>query len=283
MTLHMRSVQTANTTPAGRVLFQSGPGRPEREWFTYRATTAGGGAPILVVVHGIAANPAEYAFRMVEAAERRGLVVIAPLFAKGAYGQYQQVIDPRSGVRSDLALLDIVATVAKTTGANARTINLFGVSGGAQFVHRFAMLHPERVAAAGCAAAGWYTLPDPQAPWPLGLGSHPVEGATFDPAFLDVPFHLFVGERDIERDGSLRQSEDLDRTQGMNRLERARTWLKAMEAAGAAPTLTLLPDTGHFLGRAFERRGLAELILNQIGLPATSPADFQDLAQETKP
>lgn len=283
MTLHMRPVQSAQTTPPGRVLFQSGPGRPEREWFAYRATTAGAGAPILVVVHGIAANPAEYAFRMVEAAERRGLVVIAPLFAKGSYGQYQQVVDPRSGVRSDLALLDIVAAVAKATGAKGETFHLFGVSGGAQFVHRFTMLHPERVATAGLAAAGWYTLPDPEAAWPQGLATHPVEAGEFDPAYLDVPYHLFVGERDIERDGSLRQSEELDRTQGGNRLERARTWINAMQAAGARASLTLLPDTGHFLGRAFERRGLAELILNQIGLPATSPAAFTDFAQETNP
>lgn len=281
MTVHMRSVQTNNATPAGRVLFQSGPGRPEREWFVYRATTAGAGAPILVIIHGIASNPAEYAFRMVEAAERRGLVVVAPLFAKGAYGQYQQVVDPRSGARADLALLDIVAAVAKATGANAKTFHLFGVSGGAQFVHRFTMLHPERVAAAGLAAAGWYTLPDPDAAWPLGQATHPVEAGEFDPAYLDVPYHLFVGERDIERDGSLRQSEALDLTQGMNRLERARTWVSAMTSAGAKATLTLLPETGHFLGRAFERRGLAELILNQIGLAATSPQAAHDHVQET--
>jgi pimeloyl-ACP methyl ester carboxylesterase len=38
---------------------------------------------------------------------------------------------------------------------------LSGHSGGAQFVQRYALAHPERVAASVLSSAGWYTFPNP--------------------------------------------------------------------------------------------------------------------------
>ncbi|MBX7247988.1 MAG: hypothetical protein K1X35_02945 [Caulobacteraceae bacterium] len=277
----MRPIQTSHATPPGRVLYQSQPGEPGREWFVYRPASARPGGPLLVVVHGIACNPAEYVFRMADAAERRGVVVAAPLFAKGAYGQYQQVIDPRSGVRADLALLDIITEVARATDADDERVHLFGVSGGAQFAHRFAMMHPEAVASVGLAAAGWYTFPDAEQAWPLGLAGHPLGVEGVDPAFLDLPWRVFVGERDVERDVSLRKSDALDTLQGRDRLQRARAWVEAMRARGADVSLTLIPDTGHALGRAFERRALADLILDPVA-PELSGAPLKAVPQETR-
>src|SRR5690606_34766550 len=107
----------------------------------------------------------------------------------------------RSGVRSDQALMRIVDSVAASTGADGSRLHLFGYSGGAQFAHRFAMLHPERTAAAVVGAAGWYTFPDASLPYPLGIGpSEAFPGLQFDPrAFARTRFVVLIGEKDSRR------------------------------------------------------------------------------------
>lgn len=165
----------------GRVVYQAIPGSPVREYFVYVPHHADAHSPVIVLVHGIARNAVEHVFRFRGEADRSGAILIAPHFAKDAYSQYQQVVDPRSGIRADLALFDVLDAVASQTGVSLERIHLFGFSGGAQFAHRFMMLHPERVAAVAIAAAGWYTLPAPSLQYPYGIGTHPLPGRSFAP------------------------------------------------------------------------------------------------------
>lgn len=268
-----RSV-SAPRWPHGRVVFQSLDGVPVREYFLYIPHGAGSTSPIVVLVHGIARNAAEHVFRFRSVAEQAGVILVAPLFSSKSYGQYQQVVDRDSGVRADLALFDILETVATETAAPIDSFYLFGFSGGAQFAHRLMMLHPQRIAAVAVAAAGWYTLPHSGLRYPFGIASNPIPGGCFDPeAFLAVPRHVLVGDQDVSRDESLRRTRKLDRLQGKTRLARARSWFDAMEhssherAVCVAPgSFTLLPGTAHNFTEATERHGLAETVFRKFHL-----------------
>lgn len=257
-----------------KLAYYESPGPRTRQFFLYRPATERRGAPLVVSVHGVARNAAAHAYRLMAEAERYGLTIVAPLFDKAQYGQYQQLMDPKTGARSDLAMLDIMDAAARLSSASVDKVLLFGFSGGAQFGHRFVMAHPERVASAVHAAAGWYTFPDTAAPYPLGVGGDE------QPVMLNlrgasrVPQHVMIGELDIERDASVRKTESLDRTQGRTRLERAFRWVEAMGAfaqndrEGVAPTLQTLPGVGHSFSAAVERACLPRHVFDRFAKDA---------------
>jgi pimeloyl-ACP methyl ester carboxylesterase len=240
-------------------------GEPLREYFAYCPPVCGIAAQPLVVVHGISRNAVEIVLRFTPLARRFGVPLIAPLFPRESYGMYQQVIDRRSGVRSDLALFDMVSDAAARWGFSADRFALFGFSGGAQFAHRLTMLHPERIGTCIPASAGWYTMPDPASAWPLGLADAPL-GPLDREALAEVPIHTLVGRRDTGCGDALRRNPALDAAQGETRLQRARTWHRAMRKSGMHPdsTLTVLPRTRHSFASA-ERRGLPETVFALLG------------------
>lgn len=250
---------------SGKVAYYEIPGPVVRRFFFYRSKNEAPGAPLVVSVHGIARNAAAHTYRLVNEAERNGLSILAPLFEKDMYGQYQQLIDDSNGVRADLALLDMLQAASRLSRASTERILLFGFSGGAQFSHRFALAHPLRVFSAVHVSAGWYTLPDERERYPRGVkaGTSAIE---FDLTnALRVRQHVMVGEQDLERDSSLRQSKWLDQMQGRTRVERARCWVGAMAAAapnGAAPTYELLPGVTHSFAEAVEISSLPRRIFD---------------------
>lgn len=199
-------------------------------------------APVLVSVHGISRNAAEHALRQGAAAGRHAYTIVAPLFEADTWRGYQRLAAGAAGVRADAGMLALLDTLAGQ-GLPTERVHLFGFSGGAQFAHRFALLHPHRVATLSLAAAGWYTLPDRQLAWPLGLGDRPASLDDADlEAALQIPTLVLVGTADTGRDASVRQSHVVDRLQGLTRLERGQRWAAAMRAAardrGLAPAVT---------------------------------------------
>lgn len=250
-----------------RPLFLRCPGQPEREYYLLLPVAMRPGAEPLVLVHGISRNAPELVLRFAELAIRAGVPLIAPLFQRESFGQYQQVLDQRAGQRSDLALLDILDDAARRFGLATGRIALFGFSGGAQFAHRFALLHAHRVRVCVPASAGWYTLPDPALAWPLGLAQSP---ASVHPDAGCVPFHLIVGQRERGDDEALRHSPELDALQGSNRRARARAWHRALRKAGWSleSSLTVLPRTRHNFSCA-HRNGLVETVFRLIGQQGT--------------
>lgn len=266
-----------------RVVFQRLTGTPDAAYFLYVPSTFRPGGPMFVSLHGVNRNAAEHAFRFREEAERYGAVLIAPLFEKAFHGGYQQLLS-RTGARSDQALIRIADTVAAATGADGERLHLFGYSGGAQFVHRFAMLHPERTAVAVVGAAGWYTFPDVSLPYPLGIGaSEESKNLSFDPqAFSKTRFVVLVGERDTGRGKSLRTSSEIDALQGADRIERARRWADAMSEVGAAhgqpgvASFLLIPKVGHSFSRLASRRRRRKAIFEALGL---SPVELAEAAE----
>lgn len=215
----------------------------------------------LVVVHGISRNAAELALRFGEMAQAAGTPVIAPLFERETFGMYQQVYDAAGAMPCDEALSDILDDAARRFGFNAARFDLFGFSGGAQFAHRYAMLHPTRVRHCIAAAAGWYTMPDPSTAWPLGLADapRPVDRT----ALAKVRFDVIVGALDRQQDKALRRSPEIDAVQGTHRLQRARRWHRAMRKAGLPGSLTIIPDLSHAFGDAVHR-GLVPLVFHLL-------------------
>ncbi len=235
--------------------------------------------PLLVSVHGVMRRPLEHALAFAGPARAAGAALLVPLFSEHRHRRYARLVHPRSGRRSDLALLDTVAAVCRDHGLPTRPLHLFGYSAGAQFVHRFALAHPARVAALAVGAAGWYTWPDTTLPYPWGWGgvANWLGAPPDTEALLRLPTRVWVGERDDGADEALRSSPALDALQGGSRLVRARRWVQALaDAAGArglpAPARCLtLPRAGHDFA-ACARRGLAAQVTDFFFAPDAAAA-----------
>lgn len=241
------------------------PGSPDREYYAFIPDNCAPGAEPLVLVHGISRNAAELVLRFAPHAQRLGVPLIAPLFPREAYGMYQQVIDQRHGSRADEALFAILADASARWDLGRGRFALFGFSGGGQFAHRFAILHPHRVRACIPVSAGWYSWPDVALRWPYGLRKAPL-GPVDWAALAQVPFHIVVGRRDTRNDDALRRNTKLDALQGTDRVQRARDWYRAMQKAGfnADGSFTVLPRTRHNFNSA-QRHGLVPLAFNLLG------------------
>jgi pimeloyl-ACP methyl ester carboxylesterase len=208
---------------------------------------------LLVSVHGISRNAREHVAAFTRMAERFETVLVAPVFGDGRYGDYQRLGRRGRGSRADLALQRLASHVIYEWGLPSAKFFLYGHSGGAQFAHRYAMAYPHDVAGLALSAAGWYTLPDPDLPYPYGIEpTADSRGLSLDPReFLRVPACVFVGEDDVNRDGAFNRSEKLDSLQGRNRIERGAYWVESMNRAAAAfgydtrYSLHILPDAGH--------------------------------------
>ena len=233
------------------------------------------GSRVVVTVHGISRNATEHAAAFAPAAAHAGRIVVAPLFAEHSHTRYQMMAG--GGRRADHALLATLDDVAALTGADVSAIDLFGFSGGAQFAHRFAMLHPGRVARLGLASAGWYTFPDRREPYPYGLQSSGRKAQRMVrrlAAFLRIPKLVLVGECDTERDVALRQQPLVDSHQGQTRVERAARWARAVRAAAVRcgahgeVRFRVLPGCGHSFEECVARGGLAEQVMGWFETPS---------------
>ena len=179
-----------------------------------------------------------------------------------------------------------MAALCARHGLGDGPLHLFGYSAGAQFVHRFAMAHPQRVAALAVGAAGWYTWPDPALPYPLGwAGMADWLGRSPDAqAFLRLPTRVWVGDRDTLADDALRSSPELDDLQGGSRLERGRRWVQALHRAchasglAAGATLHGVAGAGHDFAQCARRGALAESVVDFLLSPRAGAADLRGQA-----
>ncbi|MDX1252402.1 MAG: hypothetical protein IDH49_09195 [Gammaproteobacteria bacterium] len=246
------------------------PDDPRQRYFIYIPRRGGVKAPVFVTVHGISRNAREHAERFAPLAERYGAVLIAPYFSKDRFPDYQRLGRTGKGERADSVLDRIVADVGRLTGARTGKLYLFGYSGGAQFVHRYTLAHPERVAGLVLGAPGWYTFPDPALKYPQGIGpSKRLPGVVFDPArFLAIPTCVLVGERDVRQDKALNKAATIEQQQGMTRLERGEHWIAAMTRAAQAQgfktsyTFHTLPRSRHSFTQSMVRGGMGERVFD---------------------
>lgn len=236
-----------------RVETRSLQGHPKQRYLIYRPQSLDEHAPLAIAVHGISRNGKEQIEQFRSWADRYQTAILAPLFIKPVFKDYQRLGRAGRGERADLALLQMIDEATAALRIRKQPVYLFGYSGGGQFAHRFAMAHPQQVARIAIGAAGWYTYPDPTRKFPHGvLDTEALPGVTFEPAaFLRIPALVMVGELDKERDASLNRSLHIDRRQGATRIARGRRWVEAMRQAAAAfgyetdYRFVMLPDSGH--------------------------------------
>jgi hypothetical protein len=215
------------------------------------------GQPVLVAIHGISRNAAEIAMRFAAHPAFATCTIVAPLFTKVGFGQYQQLEARKPGqTAADAALIGLLDELEDELGSPTSRCALFGFSGGAQMAHRFAMVHPHRVSRLCVVSAGWYCLPRVDLPWPYGIGDSDSKGddggmGLVGPEFLDIPTTVIVGNRDTRVDGSVRQDALITEHQGRNRLRRARCYVRAASAFAdrfgktGRPQLLTLPGMSH--------------------------------------
>jgi len=228
-------------------------------------------APVLVAVHGIGRAARSQAQAVMQRAAQQGRMVVAPRFEASRWPNYQRL--GRSGQRADVALLSLLESIGFQWRVNTRRIALFGYSGGAQFAHRFALLHPHRVQNLCICASGWYAWPDeqplpPVRPAKLGaIGPNSALSEQRMSRFLQLPIEVVVGANDCVRDQNTRSTPLIDAVQGPDRLTRARRWVSALQAAAQArdllapARLTVLPGAGHDFQQCLADGRLLELAL----------------------
>ncbi len=210
---------------------------------------------VLVLVHGKSGEAKELVKVFRPKADLYGTVLVVPVFDDETFPQYHQfgLNAPVGGERPDFALRQILDEVAEMAGVATDRFHIYGHSRGAQFAHRYAMIHPDSVLRCLVSSAGWYTLPSPKIPFPLGTKvSHRLRPLKLDLGqFLLMPVSVVVGALDTERDSNLKMSDRIDKAQGLTRLERARTWVDALTMAArdqghpSNAKLHIIPDAGH--------------------------------------
>ena len=223
---------------------------------------------ILVAVHGISRNPIQQLAAFAQTAERNDAVLIAPHFTKKDWHGYQTLVCDGVKPRCDRALIHSVDLIRSELGLARDRFFLFGFSGGGQFAHRFAFVNPGMVEAVTTVAAGWYTLPDPDAKYPLGLDARgrPLSESIDQDALLSVRYQVMVGDEDSTLDRNLRLDPDVVASQGTTRIERAEKWVESMSALGLATGKTSvvqfrrLPGIGHSFQQFLEDGGLCERV-----------------------
>jgi hypothetical protein len=209
---------------------------------------------ICVAVHGIFRSPLQQVALLAEAAQKHNFILVAPFFDKKAWRGYQQLKSSKKETRADQALLHSLRRIENLFSLPSRKIWMHGYSGGAQFVHRFTMVHPDKVEAVVLGAAGWYTFPHYSRDYPLGLKMDRQKTllGIIDPfGFINIRYLVVVGDCDRVRDHSLNQSSAIMASQGKTRIERARNWVNAMrayisenEGSGSAELL-IVEGVGH--------------------------------------
>ena len=204
-------------------------------------------AKVLVLVHGRTLNAREYAERWVDAAEAKRIVIVAPLFDVKTFPNYNRL--NIMGARADMRLLELLDDVGTVCPVDTKKFYMYCHSAGGQFTHRFALVHPERIAGGVASAAGNYTFPDPNVRYHYGIGPRPgTENITFHvDKFVGLRFAVVVGGKDNAPDPSAGGTD----TQGLSRLERGRNFFLAMKTYAKAHELPcrlsfhVIPGVGH--------------------------------------
>jgi poly(3-hydroxybutyrate) depolymerase len=217
--------------PAGRGSLTVGIGDHSLTVFTYKPRDYAGG-PMLFVFHGMGRTAENYVKYAMPLADRRKLLVVAPLFDADHFpGKVYNL----GGVKVDGKLLpreewiyqrvpEIIQNVRAREGKANLPYYMIGHSAGAQFVMRYAALMPAGAVRMVSANPGSDLFP--RQDWEFGYGFGGLPADSGDDAamqrYLAAPFTLYLGLADTDP-----QHPELDKSaaaerEGRFRLERGR-------------------------------------------------------------
>ncbi|MBR0670315.1 alpha/beta hydrolase [Neoroseomonas soli] len=245
-------------------------------------------SPVVFVQHGMGRNGDEYRDFWIEAADRHGLLILAPTFSaethpgaetynNGGVLDDAGAITPAQGWAYHIPAR--IFALLREAGVTRRTqAFLFGHSAGSQFAHRMASLTDRSpFCAIGCGNAGWYSLPTLDRRFPEGLGGLGLADADLE-AWLAYPLLILAGDADTETSGPSLPSNPEAVVQGPHRFARAHNFLafaRSEAARRGVPChwrMEMVPGIGHdgnamskvcaaiwFEGRQPEAARMAEL------------------------
>ncbi len=258
-------------------------------YFLYVPTSADSMRPlsVLVALRGIGDRAEDFATSLTAEAEARGWVLVVP---QTPYNPDWKKVDAlKSDAQSEMPWLEsLLESLPEETSLKLKDrVLLYGFSRGAQSAHRFALMYPERVLGAAIMSAGAYTLPvdcnpasDGETPLEFPLGVSDIKsycGEPFDRNEVkQVAFWIGVGEKD---NASGEVSASFDRYIGTNRVDRAKSFAKAMTDLGAKTELQLFPNLAHQESaesreRAFDFLKTIEKETILAGRPNQQPSDY---------
>lgn len=208
---------------------------------------------ICVYVHGTYRDAAFYRDQLTDFASRNQVLLVCPLFPAG-------LMDPWDvenykllrfcEIRYDLVLLGMLEQICQRYAVSADRFMLGGFSGGAQFAHRFAYFHAERLSALSLAAPGRVTLLDDTLDWWSGLrdAERLFDRAIDIPALRALPIQLLVGANDD--DDITIAEDDPGWTPGANvagatRRERLDSLYRQYQRIGCEAKMEVIANCGH--------------------------------------
>ena len=208
--------------------------------------------PVLFSIHGAGRNAAPQVDSWKYFAEERGFVVLAPEFTREKGYEYYHFGDMYEGEPPVLKspeewnfclIEDIFDYFREETGNSSQTYDIFGHSGGGQYVHRFLMAMSEaRVGVAVAANPGSWAFPyvngitgtDGETyGWPYSLLDTPFASKEHLARFFALDMWVQVGTADNDPNSTSMPHEPPAAAEGANRYERARNFYAACQAVAA--------------------------------------------------
>jgi poly(3-hydroxybutyrate) depolymerase len=215
----------------GNGSFSVGTGDKALTVFTYKPRDYHGG-PMLLVFHGMTRTAENYLKYAIPLAEKRKLLVVAPLFDRdhfpGKVYNYGGVkVDGKFPPREEWIyqrVPEIIDAVRTREGKADLPYYMIGHSAGAQFVMRYAALMPPGALHMVAANPGSDLFP--RRDWEFGYGFGGLPKDCSDDAalqrYLAAPLTVYLGQADIDpQHPELDRSEAAER-EGKFRLERGR-------------------------------------------------------------
>jgi len=200
-------------------------------------------ATLVIVLPGLGSNGRDLARELEPAAEEHRWLLLAPS------PDYDPIADESLSL-ADLRVDESLVALADQVMAEPRfhiapALDVIGFSRGAQSAHRFALRHPERVAALATFSAGTYTMPTSSEPYPLGVGDFALwnDQRPFDIAGLrHVRIFVGVGGADANPADVVRA---WDAVGGTTRLERGTRFALALKQLGVPSRFETYAGVGH--------------------------------------
>lgn len=219
-------------------------------------------ANLIVSVHGTGRMMLAHRDAYIDLARLTGTVVLAPLFpanilGNGDFDGYKFLQE--GCIRYDLILLSMIEEIESRYGFSFDTFGLAGFSGGAQFAHRFYLLHAARLWGVFIGAPGYVTLLDSKRCWWVGTQDIATKfGITVDlRALQKVAVYMLVGANDLNVSEITLTPENCRWVEGANdagrtRPDRLASLNKSFENSGIQTHLEIVPGMAHEEIRALD-------------------------------
>ncbi|MDG1252773.1 MAG: hypothetical protein P8N56_03765 [Schleiferiaceae bacterium] len=220
-------------------------------------------SPVLILIHGNARDAEPLRNSLIAKSNAKGIILLAPEFSNGefsfnefALGNLFEDGENASGLNpSDEWLFNHLESLwmdfKGKIGSENDQFDLFGMSAGGQFVHRFAYFgETTKCRNLFASSSGWYTCPNTTTSYPYGLEGTPNPTMNLSKA-LGRQMIVMVGSLDTDPNSSgLRHTAESD-IQGLNRVERAQFFIgSSIQASSTLQCVNnwsflIVPNAGH--------------------------------------